>query len=360
MMGAMPMPPRFLFMDVNLSCNLRCEHCFFWKREEAEAGYLSHDQRRAIISEFAGLNPKGRVVICGGEPMLALDTYFAVAQAARENGLRCLSVVNGTRIRSLAMAQRLVTEGPHEISISLNSHDAALHDKTRGVAGSHAKAVKALQLLLEARARWGSGDTKIIVMGLVFASNSRNLAGFYDFVLNTIGADKLKLNFIQPAFGQDGRPDDFYEAEGNVDPDVLLEELRACNNRFGLGLSPVWMEQAAMYFRSLQRRSDRRKGWSMKAGTDDHICNSYDRNVMVDNFGMARLCFSSQFPGRKLEKPGDLTALWTGADEVRGRMRQCNQVCGISHSVRREASTIAGNQFRIDHDEAYVLAALPG
>ena len=33
--GSMLMPPRFLFIDVNLACNLRCAHCFFWKRDEA-------------------------------------------------------------------------------------------------------------------------------------------------------------------------------------------------------------------------------------------------------------------------------------------------------------------------------------
>lgn len=357
--GSMLMPPRFLFIDVNLACNLRCAHCFFWKRDEATERYLTLPQRVELIEEYARLSPQGRLVICGGEPMLALDTYFGVAQAARAQGLRCLSVVNGTRIRSAEMAKRMILEGPHEISISLNSHDPALHDKTRGVVGSHAKAVRALRLLIAARDKWGTPDTKIIVMGLVFGSNHTMIEAFYDFVLNDVGADKLKLNFIQPSFGQAGEVDDFYAAEGNVDPDVLLAQLKSSDARFGLGLSPVWMEQVGMYFRSLRAREDRGRGWGMKAGTDEHICNSHDRNIMVDNFGMARLCFSSQFPGKVWQKTGDLAALWTGSDDVRERMRRCNQVCGISHSVRREASTIAGNDFRLDFEKASAQSWAP-
>lgn len=346
-------------MDINLACNLRCQHCFFWTRDDETERYLSLPRRQEIIAEFAELSPKGRLVICGGEPMLALETYFGVAKGARKHGLHCLSVVNGTRIRSLDMARRMVEEGPHEISISLNSHNRGLHDRTRGVNGAYDKAVKALRLLVEAKKRWGSSDTKIIVMGLIFSSNYRYIEDFYDLVLNDIGADRLKLNFIQPSFGQNGEVDPFYEHEGDVDPDELHQILKMADKRFTLGLSPVWMAQVAMYFRSLQRMKDRSKGWGIAAGTDEHICNSYERNVMVDNYGMARLCFSTQFPGRQLEKPGDLTALWKESDETRALMHKCNQVCGISHSVRREASTTAGNAFRTDHESIHAAAWNP-
>ena len=44
-------------------------------------------------------------------------------------------------------------------------------------------------------------------MGLIFDENWRDLEAFYDFVLNDIGADKLKLNFLQPSFGEDGEVD---------------------------------------------------------------------------------------------------------------------------------------------------------
>ena len=153
------------------------------------------------------MHPGGAVVICGGESMLDLEDYFAIAGDCRELGLRCLSVINGTRVRDPERADRMILAGPHEISVSLNSHRAELHDRTRGVKGAFAKAVKALRLLLEARAR-NSADTRIYAMGLIFDENYREIDAFYDFVLNDVGADKLKLNFIQPSFGHDAPDDD--------------------------------------------------------------------------------------------------------------------------------------------------------
>ena len=85
--------------------------------------------------------------------MLDLEDYFAIAGECRSLGLRCLSVINGTRVRDPERADRMILAGPHEISVSLNSHRPELHDRTRGVKGAFAKAVKALRLLLEARAR---------------------------------------------------------------------------------------------------------------------------------------------------------------------------------------------------------------
>jgi len=94
------LPPRFLFMETNKSCNLRCTHCDFWQRDDAnKANYLSRQRKSEIVAEFAPLTPDGALVIWGGEPMLALDEYFAMCADARRAGLRALSVVNGTRIR---------------------------------------------------------------------------------------------------------------------------------------------------------------------------------------------------------------------------------------------------------------------
>jgi len=336
-------PPRFVFMEVNKRCNLRCVHCDFWHRTDGDkANYLSPRAKEVILDDFATMNDQGNLVICGGEPMLDLDTYFHLAAACRSRGLRALSVVNGTRIRSADMADRMIAEGPHEISISLNSQRRDLHDRTRGVNGAFDKAVAALRLLVEARARVGTDDPKIYVMGLIYGSNYREIEKFYDFVLNDIGADKLKLNYLQPAFGQGEELDDFFASETAVDPDELVTILRQCDQRFGLGLNPVTVEQIGMYFRSMQDQGDLSKGWRSKARTSDHICNTYERNVMIDHYGVARLCFSHVFPGMQLAEPGDLTNFWQNADEIRADMRQCNRFCGISHSVRKESSTLAG------------------
>ncbi len=338
--GAWTGAPRYLFLLINKRCNLRCQHCSFWQdNDDDRANYLDRDGRRRVLREFAALNPRGAVVICGGESMLDLEDYFDVSRTCRTLGLTCISVVNGTRIRDVAMAERMMHEGPHEISISLNSHRAELHDRTRGVDGAFEKATSAIRRLVEARNRLGV-PTRIYAMGLVFDENYQDLEGFYDFVLNDLHADKLKLNFLQPSFG-DTVEDVFFAEHHRMDADALAEIIRRCDARFGLGLRPEWLEVVQMYLRSLSGMNDGVRGWASGTRTSAHICNTYERNIMVDHYGMARLCFSTEFRGEKLAAEGDLRRFWFGTDDVRAEMRGCNRLCGISHSVRRLSSTVA-------------------
>jgi hypothetical protein len=94
-----------------------------------------------------------------------------------------------------------------------------------------------------------------------------------------------------------------------------------------------------MYHRSVHKNNDAVLGWSGK-GTEELICNSFDRNIMVDMDGIARLCFSHKFPGFKINRYGDLRKFWYGTDNLRGAMSKCTQYCGISHSVRRVNATL--------------------
>jgi len=300
--------------------------------------------KRTVVQDFAQMSPFGSVVMCGGEPMLDIEEYFAICKDGRENGLKLLSVVNGTRIRTPEMADRMIVEGPHEISISLNSHKKELHDATRGVPGAYEKALKALRLLLEARERHPGSKTKILVMGLIMKSNYRDIPDFYDFVLNTIGADKFKLNFVQPSFGQSSEIDPFFAEETDVDPEILEKMLDQSKALHNLDYNPIWRENVNMYFKSLEKIKDLQRGWGSRKGTQKAICNSYDRNIMVDQYGYARLCYSSAFKGKQIEKQGDLVKFWEKSDRIRRKMKGCKQFCGISHSVRAQSSTQSGQE----------------
>lgn len=329
-----------MFLQINKACNLRCGHCDFWMRDDSDShNYLSLARHRELIAEFACLSTNGTTVIAGGEPMLNLERFFDLARYSRELGLQSISVVNGTRIRNDAMADRMIAEGPTCIAISLNSHRAEIHDRTRGVEGSFDKAVKALRLLIAARQR-ANADTKIDVMGLIFDETCCDIEEFFDFALNNIGADKLKLNFLQPSFGHDGAADPFFGSHGRLDLEATLAAIKRSNVRFKLGLNPVWLKQVGMYLRELGAAQDLDKGWGSHMQTSEHICNTHDRNIMIDHYGMARLCFANDFRGMKLEHYGDLKIFWDGANDIREKMRTCNRFCGISHSVRRETSSV--------------------
>lgn len=332
-------PPSFMFLQTNQRCNLRCTHCEYWKLDDDNRSkYLSTARRCQLIQEFATLGGNA-IVTCGGEPMLDPAEYFAVCAAARACGLRFLSVVNGTRIQTYATAARMILEGPTEITVSLDHWHPEENDRLRGVKNAHYMATRALRLLLEARERIGA-TRPIYVMTILSEDTWPTLERFFQYALRELGVDKLKLNIMQPTFQGSAGTDSYFEHARVRDVDACLAKVRECDQRFGINRNPAWLEAVAMHLRSVNACQSRLQGWS-NAGTTDAICNSYDRNIMIDLYGVARLCFSTTYPGAQLAEPGDLAEFWqTVSLPIRERMIGCKQFCGISHSVRKESSLL--------------------
>jgi sulfatase maturation enzyme AslB (radical SAM superfamily) len=338
--------PKFLFLPVYDACNLRCPHCAFWKRphtlKQTSWADGDHKTRRwTIMEEFASLNPIGTVVTHEGESLLDWSGYLELSRRARALGLRLLTVTNGTMIYSSERAGELVIDGPSEINISLDSVKPEIHDKFRGVKGSFDKAVRALQLLIAARREWRS-DIKVNTILLVGKSTYEDLDASYDFALNALGVDKLKLNAIQPSFGNDSGDDPFFAEESDVDPGRLRAALLEVNSKYKLSFDPRWISLMTMYFKSLREYSSENKllGWQGDLITQDHICNSYDRNIWVSERSDMFLCCDSSWPGAVWEKPGDMKRFWEGVGELRGKMGACNRLCGVSHSLRNTSATV--------------------
>src|SRR6185369_7967908 len=335
--------PRFLFLQTNQRCNLRCTHCHYWLlNDDYSAEYLSLKRRRQLVREFAEIGGE-TVVTCGGEPMLDLDAYIDLMQACREYGLGCMSVINGTQVQTIEMAQAMCMDGPSEITVSLDHWIPAEHDRLRGVVGSHAMAVRAIELLLKARTE--TRDLPIHVMTILSEDTWPTLDKFFEFVFNlgldlgTDRVDKLKLNMKQPTFEGKGK-DRYFDNARVSDVDACMAMIRACDERWNIPRNPAWLADVEMYLRSVNSCSTRLMGWS-NAGTTEAICNSYDRNIMIDLYGKARLCFSHSYPAVQLNNRGDLTSFWHEHSlPIRESMIGCKQFCGISHSVRATSSLL--------------------
>jgi sulfatase maturation enzyme AslB (radical SAM superfamily) len=340
-------PPRFLFMHMYESCNLRCTHCTFWKRPNtlnSRGGWTDlrrqeHRRRREnIVAEFADLNPRGVVVTHGGEALLDWDDYIEFCRLCSRHCLKLFTVTNGTAISSTTLAAEIVREGPSEISISFDSMRPEIHNHFRGVRGAHERAVWAVGSLRAVRSALNA-PIKIYAMLLVGKSTYLDLDVSYDFALNDLGVDKLKLNVVQPSFGDESGDDEFFTREHDVDPDRLRDILWKVSDKYELGFNPAWVEQVVMYFQSLRGNPNVVKGWQGNLATSEHICDSYDRNVWVSDRSVMQLCCDSRWTGKEWQKTGDLRAFWEAAQPQRDQMASCNRLCGISHSLRNTSST---------------------
>ena len=253
-------------------------------------------------------------------------------------GLRSQVATNGSLVDE-AMAELLILEGADHVALSLNSLHAEVHDYTRGRPGSFAEVTNAIRLLRAARQRHGR-DTRIYVNAIICEQNYRELEAFHHFVLCELGADKLDMGFLQPTFAPMATMDQdrFFAQNVVADEEALAEILLRCDRRFELSLNPIWIEQVKMYHRSIRESGEAIRGWSGR-GTQEHICATYEKNVMIDLQGVARLCFSTAFRGLKVKRRGDLRRFWLGAASIRRKMKKCRAYCGMADMCSRVNST---------------------
>ena len=128
-------------------CNLKCVHCY-QDAEEATERELTTDEAKKMIDEIARAGFK-IMIFSGGEPLLRPDIYELVAHAA-SRGLRPVFGSNGTLITD-EVARRLKEAGAAAMGISVDSLDAAKHDKFRGLPNAHALTMAGIEACKRAR-----------------------------------------------------------------------------------------------------------------------------------------------------------------------------------------------------------------
>ena len=126
---------------LNTSCTFACRHCYSRaEREEPLDG-------ATLAACFAKVAKAGVMAVNfgGGEPLLRPD-LCELAAAASRLGLRVSLNSNGFLLDS-ACALALKAAGVASVGVSIDSHEASVHDDFRGVAGSHEHACRAVAAL---------------------------------------------------------------------------------------------------------------------------------------------------------------------------------------------------------------------
>ena len=123
------------------ACNMHCAHCYRDAGCRAE-DELSTAEAEKMLTEIARAGFK-IMIFSGGEPLLRPDILELVAYAAGL-GLRPVFGTNGTLITP-EFAVKLKAAGTMGMGISLDSLDAAKHDRFRDFAGAWEGAVRGMR-----------------------------------------------------------------------------------------------------------------------------------------------------------------------------------------------------------------------
>jgi radical SAM protein with 4Fe4S-binding SPASM domain len=127
------------------------------------------------------------IVFTGGEPTLREDLPVLIAHAERKGQITGLNT-NGRRLSNRAFLHSLVEAGLDHIQITLESHDAAVHDSIVGMRGAWRQTVEGLRNAVTAHVYVMTNTT-------LLQSNSPGIGATLDFLADlrapTVGLNAL-------------------------------------------------------------------------------------------------------------------------------------------------------------------------
>lgn len=237
--------------ELTCRCNLRCVMCYTDCRNNADS--VRRELTTAeIVRILDQLIEAGLLELCltGGEPLARAD-FFEIYEYAVSRGLLVTLFTNGTLITE-SVADRLAALPPHRVEISLHGTTAGTFEQVTQGAGSHARCMDAIRLLLARR-------IPLLVKTTALTLNRNEILA--------VKAYAASLGPVAFRLGEDLRP----ELDGGAGP-------------FRYALSRQELDELNRQDQDLWSEACR------KSGTDLPPCNSGMRRFHIDAYGGLQLC----------------------------------------------------------------------
>ena len=179
-----PSAPYRMDLALTYRCNNNCAHCYNARpRSHPE---LTTQQWKSVLDQLWNIGIP-HIVFTGGEPTLRDDLPELIAHAEHNGQITGINT-NGRRLSDPAFVQRLVDSGLDHVQITLESHDAAVHDSMVAHPGAWTETVAGIRNVLA---------TRLFVMtnSTLLRSNSPFLAQTLEF-LHDLGVPTIGLNAL--------------------------------------------------------------------------------------------------------------------------------------------------------------------
>jgi MoaA/NifB/PqqE/SkfB family radical SAM enzyme len=161
-----PSPP-FLVLFINSICNMKCEHCFYW-RNLNQRDDMTKDEIFALSRSLGRIE---NLNLSGGEPFLRKEFSDICRQFIRHNGVRQIYVpTNGWyRQKTIQAITETLQESELDLFVAELSLDgtAEFHDKFRVADGAFARAMETYDALAELQKK----DPRLRIHAISTATN---------------------------------------------------------------------------------------------------------------------------------------------------------------------------------------------
>ncbi|RCX12211.1 radical SAM protein with 4Fe4S-binding SPASM domain [Anaerobacterium chartisolvens] len=170
-------PLSVIFFNITRRCNLRCPYCYYDSvavKDETYEDELDSETWIELAGRIAEINPKAKIMISGGEPLIRPDAVSIIENIAQRHNVEVKLITNGTLFTD-EIIERLSRVKKFSIQVSIDSMIPELNDKTREK-GSLDKSMDTVRKLKAA-------GIDFVISSTVTSINIDNIRGFRDYCI---------------------------------------------------------------------------------------------------------------------------------------------------------------------------------
>ncbi len=135
--------PFLIIWETTQACDLACKHCRASAQPEPHPSELTTGEGEGLLREAAAMGTP-IFILSGGDPLKRNDLFHLLRYGA-DLGLRMATIPAATERLTEDVVRRLKGAGCSQMALSLDFPTAELHDTFRGVPGSFAKTMQAVE-----------------------------------------------------------------------------------------------------------------------------------------------------------------------------------------------------------------------
>jgi MoaA/NifB/PqqE/SkfB family radical SAM enzyme len=313
---------RWLNIGLEQTCFFPCRMCDLGRmRPEPRPDAITQEEWKSFLRIFGGFtNGKAPIDFNCGEPFYRqADRVLELVSEAERWGVKSSLTSNGYLIDA-EMAARICHSHLHSLRLSLDAVDPDLHDRLRGMSGSHERVLRALDLLLQRSDR----PRQIDILTVIMEANLEQIVPLVRWVLDRHPGLRIAFQVISEPFGRAPDPEWRTRPENEGlwprDPGrvaAVIDELLDIQVRTGrIRNPPQQLHLFKRYFRDPGRFV---KNFTCKVG---------ERSMFIEPNGDCRLCWIMPPIGNIRRQT--LMDIWLSSPrtrEVRRRMAACTINC---------------------------------
>jgi radical SAM protein len=135
--------------ESTIACGLACKHCKASAKKTPDPDELTTEEGKNLIDQLVEFGkPYPILRITGGNALMRSD-IFDLIKYAKDEGLSVTIAPSTTPLLNRGNIMRLKEAGVDVVAVSIDGHNAELHDSFRGISGTFDMMVRATEIMRE-------------------------------------------------------------------------------------------------------------------------------------------------------------------------------------------------------------------